>query len=79
MLYNKSQIMWKSMMQKTTALSTAEAQCLDTGLDLPQGHMSITNAFIGSITKLENLISVAGNVPILYKAERARSYAIYNG
>jgi hypothetical protein len=26
MLYNKSQIMWKSKMQKTTALSTAEAE-----------------------------------------------------
>ena len=26
MLYNKSQIMWKSKMQKTTAFSTAEAE-----------------------------------------------------
>ncbi len=26
MLYNKSPIMWKSKMQKTTALSTAEAE-----------------------------------------------------
>ncbi len=26
MLYNKSQISWKSKMQKTTALSTAEAE-----------------------------------------------------
>ncbi len=30
MLYNKAPIMWKSKMQKTTALSTAEAEYYST-------------------------------------------------